>query len=125
MLNKFILIFLVSGIILCSVACHKSQPASPAPSPTPASVKPIATPSPPVVGKPYPGKGVIKLINRKENWIEIDHEEIVDLMPAMEMEWSVQKPSLLNNLKVGDRVAFTVVETGQGEIITEIKKIKE
>jgi len=30
---------------------------------------------------PYPGTGTIILINRKEGWIEIKHEEIKGLMP--------------------------------------------
>jgi Cu/Ag efflux protein CusF len=127
MQTKDVVIILFALVILFSVACKPSQSTTtaPAPSPTPPNLKPIALPPPAVIGKPYPGKGVIKLINRKENWIEIDHEEIVDLMPAMEMEWSPQKPSLLNGLKVGDKVTFVVVETGKGEVITEIKKIKE
>jgi Cu/Ag efflux protein CusF len=43
-------------------------------------------------------------------------------MPAMEMEWSVQKRSMLDKVKVGDKVNFVVVETGKGEILTELKK---
>jgi len=46
-------------------------------------------------------------------------------MPPMEMEWSVKKPSMLDHLSVGDKVTFIVVETGKGELITEIKKIQE
>ncbi|HEY6805072.1 MAG TPA: copper-binding protein [Pyrinomonadaceae bacterium] len=87
-------------------------------------MKPIAVAPPAIVGKPYRGKGVVKLINQKEGWIEIDHEDIPDLMPAMEMEWSVQDSSLLKKVKVGDKVEFTVVETGKGEVITEIKRLK-
>ena len=77
---------------------------------------------PPVVGKPYPGTGVVVLINLKEGWLEINHEEIKDLMPPMQMEWSVKDKSLLKAVRVGDRVDFTVVETGSGEVITELKR---
>ena len=79
----------------------------------------------PVVGKPYPGIGIVTLINKKEGWIEINHEEIVDLMPPMVMEWHVKDPALLNRVKVGDKVNFVVVETGTGEIITDLSKIQE
>jgi Cu/Ag efflux protein CusF len=116
-------LFLTLVVILFSAACKRTQP-TPVPTPSPTPPKRIAGPPPPVIGKPYPGKGVVILINRKEGWIEIDHEEIVDLMPPMQMEWFVEKPSLLNNVKEGDKVLFTVVETGKGELITEIKKIK-
>ena len=125
-LQKYALLVALACLISFSVSCKQtSSTTTPAPSPTPQNLKPIGVAPPPVIGKPYPGKGVVKLINRKEGWIEIDHEDIVDLMPAMEMEWSVEKSSLLDNLKVGDKINFTVVETGKGEIITAIKKIQE
>lgn len=76
----------------------------------------------PVIGKPYPGVGVITIINVKEGWVEINHETIEGLMPAMQMEWWVKDRSLLNNVQVGDKVEFVVVETGKGEFITEMKK---
>jgi len=72
--------------------------------------------------KPYPATGVVVQINRQEGWIEINHEEIKDLMPAMQMEFWVQDKSLLDQAKAGDRVDFTVVETTKGEYLTELKK---
>ena len=62
-------------------------------------------------------------INRDEGWIEINHEEIKELMPAMQMEFNVKDKSLLDNVKVGERVNFTIVETQEGEYLTEIKKL--
>lgn len=72
--------------------------------------------------KPYPATGVVALINKNEGWIEINHDEIKDLMPAMQMEFWVKEKSLLDKVKVGDRVDFTVVETKKGEYLTEIKR---
>lgn len=72
--------------------------------------------------KPYPATGVVALINKKEGWIEINHDEIKDLMPAMQMEFWVKDRSLLDKVKAGDRVDFTVVETKKGEYLTEIKR---
>ena len=77
----------------------------------------------PIVGKPYPAKGVVTVINLKEGWLEINHEAIEGLMPAMQMEWPVKPPSLMKSIKVGDKVEFSVVETGKGEIITAIKTV--
>src|SRR5438105_3929811 len=79
---------------------------------------------PPVIGKPYPGTGVVAFINLEEGWVEINHEEIKDLMPAMQMEWSVKDRSLLKPVRVGDKVDFVVVETGRGELITELKRVE-
>ena len=76
----------------------------------------------PILNQPYPGTGVITIINRKEGWVEIDHEDIKGLMPAMQMEFWVTSRSLLDHVKVGDRVDFVVVETEKGEYVTEIKK---
>ena len=72
--------------------------------------------------KPYPATGIVASINKKEGWIEINHDEIKDLMPAMQMEFLVKDKSLLDKVKVGDRVDFTVVETKKGEYLTEIKR---
>ena len=77
-----------------------------------------------VVGKPYPGRGVVTIINIKEAWVEIDHEDIEGLMPAMQMEFWVKDRSLLRNIRVGDKVDFVIVETGKGEFLTAIKTIK-
>ena len=123
MCKQLLVLWLVLATVL-SFGCKKQMPqtAAPTPSPTP-DIMAIAQPSV-EIGKPYPGTGIVKLINRPEGWIEINHEAIPGLMPAMEMEWSVQKRSMLDNVKVGDKVNFTVVETGKGEILTELKKVK-
>ena len=64
----------------------------------------------------------MKGLNPKAPAIEIDHEEIVGLMPAMQMEFPVTDGALLSGLAVNDRIDFTVVEkTGQMKV-TAIKK---
>src|SRR5262245_60472633 len=115
-------------VLIALPACTK-RPASNAvtPAPSPATSPPnlaLSQPSP-IIGKPYPGTGIVKIINRNEGWIEIDHEEIVGLMPAMEMEFWVEKRSLLDNVRVGQKVDFTVVETGRGQILTTLVKAPE
>ena len=109
-----------------SVCCQQPPRVNDAPS-TPAPLPPTATPlvmPSPVLGKPYFGTGIITIINLKEGWVEIKHEEIKGLMPAMTMEFLVKQNSLLNDVQVGDRVDFTVVETRKAEYITELKKIQ-
>lgn len=97
----------------------------PAP-PTQAGI-PAGTPQPqPSVrhgaGKSYKGVGVVRLINLNEGWLEIDHEEIKGLMPAMQMEWSVTDKEMLKSVQVGDKVNFTVEDDNGSEFITELKK---
>ena len=62
------------------------------------------------------------IINRKEGWVEIKHEEIKGLMPAMTMEFWLKNRSLVDKVSVGDRVDFTIVETRKGEYVTKLKK---
>ena len=80
------------------------------------------TPQPRLPVRTFRGKGVVRLINLKEGWFEIDHEEIVGLMPAMQMEWSVRDRSLLKSVSVGDRVDFTLEDDNGNEVVTELKK---
>jgi Cu(I)/Ag(I) efflux system protein CusF len=118
--------FLLLTLSLAFLSCQKPPPVSreqppAAASPTPAPVG-LARFPPPVFDKPYPGTGVVDLINKKEGWIEITHQEIKDLMPAMQMEFNVKDRALLDKVNVGDRVDFTIVETAKGEYLTEIKQ---
>ena len=92
-------------------------------TPQPAASTGLPSFPPAVLGKPYPGTGIVKIVNRKEGWVEIDHEEIKDLMPAMEMEYWVRDPALMNGIQVGDKVAFVVVEDKKGQYLTELKRV--
>ena len=115
------LAFVLPALIV-GVSCGKQPPIVNIAQPSP---QPSATPQPspsPVIGKPYFGTGQIKIINRKEAWVEIDHDEIKDLMPPMTMEYWIKDRTLLNSVRVGDVVDFTVVETGKGEYITKLRK---
>ena len=120
---------LVKAILLVTLAvaflsCHKQQPVSVEPHPA-SSPTPLRGPAgfpPAVMNKPYTGTGVVASINKKEAWIEINHEEIKGLMPAMQMEFNVKDKSLLDKVNVGDQVDFTIVETEKGEYLTEINR---
>lgn len=70
----------------------------------------------------HSGVGVIRSINLKEGWFEIDHEEIEGFMAAMQMQWSVRDKAMLKSVQVGDKVNFTVEDDNGTEVITELKK---
>ncbi|HEV7746071.1 MAG TPA: copper-binding protein [Pyrinomonadaceae bacterium] len=112
-------------LVLLFTACRPQiQATKPASSPSPQTTiatNPVATLSP-ILNHPYPGTGVVTIINRKEGWIEINHEDIQGLMPAMQMEFWVKNRGLFDHVKVGNRVDFVVVETEKGEYLTEIRK---
>jgi len=70
----------------------------------------------------YKGVGVVKSIDTKRPAIEIDHGDIEGLMPAMQMEFPVTDPKLLNGIAVNDRIDFTI-EAAKGEMkVVAIKK---
>ena len=55
--------------------------------------------------------------------MEIDHEDIRGLMPAMQMQFHVKNQALLDGIAVGDRIEFTV-ENGVGGLrIVAIHKV--
>ena len=56
--------------------------------------------------------------------VEMDHDEIPGLMPAMRMEFYVTDKASLRGLKVGDSVTFTILYDKGTEKITSIKKEK-
>jgi Cu/Ag efflux protein CusF len=63
--------------------------------------------------KTYPAVGIVKELDPKLPMIEIDHEDIKGLMPAMQMQFHVKDKALLDGISVGDRIEFTV-ESGVG-----------
>ena len=67
----------------------------------------------------YRGIGVVDEINMEASTVQINHEDIPDLMPAMSMPFKVRSSSLLDSISVGDRVEFQL--TGELVVIA-IKK---
>jgi Cu/Ag efflux protein CusF len=105
-------------LMLVLIPACGSNHAGPSQSSNPTPAGPAAA----VQTTSYQGEGVVKGLNPKLPAIEIDHQEIVGLMPAMQMEFPVTETALLNGLAVNDRIDFTV-ESGTGEMkVTAIKK---
>jgi len=74
------------------------------------------------VFRTYSGLGVVRQTNLKEGWVEIDHEDIADVMPAMRMIWRVKDGAALKSVRAGDKVTFKVEDNNGSELITELKK---
>lgn len=72
----------------------------------------------------YPGTGKVTKINTELGSVELDHREIVGVMPAMQMEFYVKDKSLLDGIKVGDNVEFVLEYKHPSETIVGIKKIQ-
>jgi Cu/Ag efflux protein CusF len=73
----------------------------------------------------YPGKGVITKVNLTgEGSVEMNHEEIEGVMPAMQMEFFVSDKKMLDRVQVGDKVDFVLRYKHPTEMIVDIRKAK-
>jgi Cu/Ag efflux protein CusF len=61
-------------------------------------------------------------LDEKGRKITLKHEEIKGLMPAMTMEFPVKSPELLNGVRQGDKVWFTLRPQGADFFVEKIAK---
>jgi Cu(I)/Ag(I) efflux system protein CusF len=85
---------------------------------------PNATMAPQAREGDYPGVGTVTKINNELGSLELDHEEIPGLMPAMRMEFFITDKAMLNGLRVGDRVDFVLRHKASSETILSVTKAK-
>lgn len=114
--------------LLLAASCqHKESVTANQATPSPAPAQSVS-PTQKAVPKTYHGEGVVTKIvlenpyDKSLSSVELNHGEIVGLMPAMQMEFYVKEKSLLKGLKVGDKVDFTLEATESAEVVSEIKK---
>ena len=93
-------------------------------NPTPKQTPPAQAsgPAAAVQTNQYKAAGVVKALNPKGPAIEIDHGDVEGLMPAMQMEFPVTDPNLLNGLAVNDQIDFTIENATDGMKVVAIKK---
>lgn len=76
-----------------------------------------------IVNLTFQSKGVVKAINLEKQKITLDHEEIKGYMEPMTMEFLVEPKDLLNSVKVGDKVSFTLKHEAGIDTVTQMQKI--
>jgi Cu(I)/Ag(I) efflux system protein CusF len=70
----------------------------------------------------HQGVGVVKNIDAASGVVTLAHQPIKSLnWPAMTMGFKVKDKTLLENVKVGSKVAFTLVQAGKDYVVTSIK----
>ena len=57
------------------------------------------------------GEGIVEKVIRADRRSIVAHEDIPDFMDAMTMSFEVDKPSLLDEFRPGDRIRFTLERT--------------
>jgi Cu(I)/Ag(I) efflux system periplasmic protein CusF len=72
--------------------------------------------------KTYYSTGEVISVNKTQSSIQLKHDEIKGFMPAMSMDFYVKDPSLLNDMKPGERVKFDLESGKNGMFITKINK---
>jgi len=74
------------------------------------------------LARAHRGVGVIESIDREGAFVQIDHEDIKDLMPAMNMPYHVRDKTLLDAVSPGDKVVFWLEPTQEGLIVVKIQR---
>jgi Cu(I)/Ag(I) efflux system periplasmic protein CusF len=70
-------------------------------------------------------EGEIRKISKDTGKLTIKHGEIKNLdMPPMTMVFVARDPAMLDQVAVGDKVRFTVVDEGGKMVVTEIQPAK-
>ena len=69
------------------------------------------------------GEGTVIAVVPGSNQIVVDHKEIKGFMDAMTMGYRIDPPSLLEGMKAGDSIRFTI--NTQQKAIVKIEKMKE
>ena len=70
----------------------------------------------------YEIRGTVVAVDRPRRIVEIDHEAIPGVMPAMIMPYEVESAALLEGITVGDRVRGTLRVDARGFVVTALQK---
>lgn len=109
--NIIAALLLAAGIL----ACQREQTATTG-NQAPASERGVTTAT-------HRGVGIVEEVNLEKRAVKINHEAIKGYMEAMSMEFRTRNPALLNDLKPGDRIEFTLEVTAGIVVVTDIKKL--
>jgi len=73
----------------------------------------------------YQGVGTVEEIDRQQATLQLNHEAIEGYMPAMSMPYKVKDTTLLDNIKPGDRVEFSIEDGSKGLFLIAVKKAEK
>lgn len=73
----------------------------------------------------YPARGIVRSLIPEYDQVVIEHEDIPGLMPAMTMNFDVADPAMLEGLKKGQAIEFTVEFTGKAYVVSRYTVLEE
>jgi Cu(I)/Ag(I) efflux system protein CusF len=123
----------LKGMIGCVIpllalsALHEACTRPQATPQVPPSAQPQASQAPSTAqtsaaAKVFSGAGVVEGVDKSIDTIQINHGDIKGYMPAMSMPYRVKDKAMLDLVKPGDKVTFTLEDTSKGAVLIEIKK---
>lgn len=69
-------------------------------------------------------EGVVNAVKSKENKLNITHGPVNGLMAGMTMDFTVLDPSMLNDVKVGNSIRFTLSRDSRGNLlVTDLEPV--
>lgn len=71
----------------------------------------------------YKVRGVVEAVRLEDSQVIISHEDVPELMPAMTMNFDVENPILLEDLKPGDQIEFELLFNGRAYIIQALDRL--
>jgi len=69
----------------------------------------------------YDVRGIVRGVQPAERQLVVQHEDIEGLMPAMTMNFGVVRPELLDEVEVGQVIAFKLAASRRGYYIVELE----
>lgn len=72
----------------------------------------------------YPATGLVLAVDRSNQTVTVSHQDIPGLMGAMAMPFAVRAPKLLDGLRAGESVAFTLAVGKKATWIDEIRVVR-
>jgi protein SCO1/2 len=72
--------------------------------------------------KLYDVRGKVVAVDAAKPAVTLDHEDIPGLMRAMQMEFALEDPKLLEGIKVGDQVQGRLKKGESGYVLTRLEK---
>ena len=125
MKNRFL--FAAALLSLSAFGAHASGDPATKSAPEANTAKPVAMDDKavPAVAKLPMTDGEIKKVDKEGGKITIKHGEIKNLdMPGMTMVFRVKEPSMLDQVKVGDKVNFSADKINGNITVTKIEAAK-
>jgi len=72
----------------------------------------------------FKAEGVVNAVKSNEHKLNITHGPVVGLMSGMTMDFSVLDPAMLDDVKTGSNIRFSLTKDSRGNlVITDLERV--